>query len=677
MVDDQTIEVTLEPMTIQQTFSGSQASGSQAQDATRPATAGGDAAKAQPRRQRRNAARGRPIDAQAMRVVEGLCEGLEPRADLLIEHLHRLQDHLGQLPSAHLAALAARLRLSQTEVFEVASFYHHFDCVPEGAPAAPALTIRVCESISCALQGAEALAQTLERSEALTTRGVRIQRVACIGRCAQAPAAAIGMRVVAPAFAPELIAHIEQSPSGVFDREPFAQAASRGPVTEPRTQPRTALLAPASVPMSSVADAVAQGQYQRLQQAWAGALAREMILRQLGDAGLRGLGGAGFPTARKWQTVAAQPGPRLMAINADEGEPGTFKDRHWFEQAAHRILEGALIAAWTVEVDAVWLYLRDEYAGIREALEGIWPELQAWVDAQWPGPAPRLHLRRGAGAYVCGEESAMIASIEGQRGLPRLRPPYVAQRGLFGRPTLVNNPETLLWVSRILEHGPLEFSRHGRRGRSGLRSFSVSGRVRNPGVKVAPAGISLRELIDEHCGGVAEGHTLYGFLPGGASGGILPAALADELLDFDVLAAYGAFIGSHAIVVFSEQDRACDVARNLMHFFEQESCGQCTPCRAGTVQMSRMISDEIWPVSTIEALGQVMRDASICGLGQAAPNPVDSVLRFFGSEVRNAEPRLHEGHPRDTGPPRDAGHPRDTGPASGSASQSSADEGIA
>ena len=571
-----------------------------------------------------------------MQVVEGLCKGLEPQADLLIEHLHRLQDHLGQLPAAHLTALAARLRLSQAEVFEVASFYHHFDCVPEGAPAAPALTLRVCESISCALQGAQALAHTLERSEALASRDVRIQRVACIGRCAQAPAAAIGMRVVAPAVAPAVIAQIEQAPPETFDRAPLAQAVPTRGASDPRIQARAALLAPEPVPMLAVADAVAQGQYQRLQRAWAGELAREAILQHLGDAGLRGFGGAGFPTARKWQTVAAQPGPRLMAINADEGEPGTFKDRHWFEQATHRILEGALIAAWTVEVEAVWLYLRDEYAGIREALERIWPDLQAWIDAHWPGPAPRLHLRRGAGAYVCGEESAMIASIEGRRGLPRLRPPYVAQRGLFGRPTLVNNPETLLWVSRILEQGPLEFSRHGRRGRSGLRSFSVSGRVRNPGVKVAPAGISLRELIDEYCGGMAEGHVLYGFLPGGASGGILPAALADESLDFDVLAAHGAFIGSHAVVVFSEQDRARDVARNLMHFFEQESCGQCTPCRSGTVQMGRLIDAESWDVPNLEALGQVMRDASICGLGQAAPNPVDSVLRFFGSEVLNA-----------------------------------------
>ena len=585
-----------------------------------------------------------------MQLVEGLFEGLEPRADLLIEHLHRLQDHLGQLPAAHLAALAARLRLSQVEVFEVASFYHHFDCVSEGAPAAPSLTIRVCESISCALQGAQALAQTLERSEALATRGVRIQRVACIGRCAQAPAAAIGMRVVAPAVAPAVIAQIEQAPPDTFDREPPAHAASIRAASEPRIQHRAALLAPEPVPMLAVADAVARGQYQRLQQAWTGGLTRAAILQQIGDAGLRGFGGAGFPTARKWQTVAAQPGPRLMAINADEGEPGTFKDRHWFEQATHRILEGALIAAWTVEVEAVWLYLRDEYAGIRVALERIWPDLQAWIDAHWPGPAPRLHLRRGAGAYVCGEESAMIASIEGGRGLPRLRPPYVAQRGLFGRPTLVNNPETLMWVSRILEHGPLEFARHGRRGRSGLRSFSVSGRVRNPGVKVAPAGISLRELIDEYCGGMAEGHVLYGFLPGGASGGILPAALDDESLDFDVLAAHGAFIGSHAVVVFSEQDRARDVARNLMQFFEHESCGQCTPCRSGTVQMGRLIDAESWDVPNLEALGQVMRDASICGLGQAAPNPVDSVLRFFGSEVLNASSRLSPSPHREASP---------------------------
>ncbi|MEY4863403.1 MAG: hypothetical protein RLZ51_1498 [Pseudomonadota bacterium] len=586
---------------------------------------------------KRNTAKGRVVEPALAQEVAGLCKGLAPSPEMLIEHLHRLQDHLGQLPAAHLAALAAHLRLSQAEVFEVASFYHHFECVPEGAAPAAPLTVRVCESISCAMQGADALAQTLNASVALQERGVRIQRVPCVGRCAQAPAAVIGMQAMAPASAQDLIRRI------------IEEQASRTQASGTPAPGATEILA-----LPTLAQALARGDYQRVQAAWSGAIARDSILEQIEQAGLRGMGGAGFPTVRKWRTVAAQAGPRLMAINADEGEPATFKDRHWFEQAAHRILEGALLAAWTVQVDAVWLYLRDEYAALRSALERLWPELQAWVDAHWQWqdeqagsgqrresqdqdsprrPAPRLHLRRGAGAYVCGEESAMIASIEGLRGLPRLRPPYVAQRGLFGRPTLVNNPETLMWVSRILEHGPQHFAGQGRRGRSGLRSFSVSGRVNQPGVKLAPAGISLRELIQEYCDGMQEGHVLYGFLPGGASGGILPAHLADEPLDFDTLAAHGAFIGSHAIVVLSQHDSASEVARNLMHFFRHESCGQCTPCRAGTVQMARMMAEPQWPVSTLQALGQVMRDASICGLGQAAPNPVDSVLRFFPQEV--------------------------------------------
>jgi len=595
-----------------------------------------------PTRGRRNTAKGRVVEPALTQDVAKLCEGLAPSPELLIEHLHRLQDHLGQLPAGHLAALAAHLRLSQAEVFEVASFYHHFECVPEGAAPAAPLTVRVCESISCAMQGAEALAQTLNASAALQERGVRIQRVPCVGRCAQAPAAVIGMQAVAPASALDLIRRITE------EQAPGTQAAGN-PASGTWAPGATEILA-----LPTLAQALASGDYQRVQAAWSGALARDTLFEQIEQAGLRGMGGAGFPTARKWRTVAAQAGPRLMAINADEGEPGTFKDRHWFEQAAHRILEGALLAAWTVQVDAVWLYLRDEYAALRAGLERLWPELQAWVDAHWQWqdeqagsgqsqtaqdqdsprrPAPRLHLRRGAGAYVCGEESAMIASIEGLRGLPRLRPPYVAQRGLFGRPTLVNNPETLMWVSRILEEGPQHFAGQGRRGRSGLRSFSVSGRVNQPGVKLAPAGISLRELIEEHCGGMLSGHVLYGFLPGGASGGILPAHLADEPLDFDTLATHGAFIGSHAIVVLSQHDSASEVARNLMHFFRHESCGQCTPCRAGTVQMARMMAEPEWPVSGLQALGQVMRDASICGLGQAAPNPVDSVLRFFPQEV--------------------------------------------
>jgi formate dehydrogenase len=387
----------------------------------------------------------------------------------------------------------------------------------------------------------------------------------------------------------------------------------------------------------TVRQAVSGGAYAQLLRCLQGELDREAVLASIEAAGLRGLGGAGFPTARKWRTVAAQPGPRLMAINADEGEPGTFKDRHWFESAPHRILEGMLIGAWAVGAQGCYLYLRDEYASVRQMLEPLMAELTDWLAQVWRSPegacAPALHLRRGAGSYVCGEESAMIESIEGKRGLPRLRPPYVAQVGLFGRPTLVNNPETLYWVTAVLEQGPQAYASQGRRGRSGLRSFSVSGRVREPGVKLAPAGISLRELIDEHSGGMAEGHVLYGFLPGGASGGILPASLGNESLDIDTLAAYGAFVGSCAVVVLSQQDQARDAARNLLRFFRHESCGQCTPCRVGTAKAHDLIASPQWDQPLLAELSQVMRDASICGLGQAASNPIESVLRFFPHEV--------------------------------------------
>jgi len=549
--------------------------------------------------------KGRPIDPSARERLRALLGDAPRRADLLIEFLHRVQDADGHVSAAMVAALADELRLAQAEVFEVATFYHHFDVIRDGETPPPALTVRVCDSVACAMAGGEALADALDVS---FDGRVRVQRVPCIGRCAQAPAAVVDRHPVAPATVATVLAAVE---------------AGERDCPEPQTP--------------AFAQALAEGAYGQLLRCLRGEIDRGALFDTLDAAGLRGLGGAGFPTGRKWRTVAAQPAPRLMAVNADEGEPGTFKDREWLERAPHRILEGMLIGAWAVGAQGCYLYLRDEYAGIRTMLEREMAALSAWLPAVWPAGAgsgpPELHLRRGAGAYICGEESAMIESIEGRRGMPRLRPPYVAQVGLFDRPTLVNNPETLYWAATILERGAAWYASQGRRDRPGLRSFSVSGRVRVPGVKLAPAGISLRELIDEHCGGMAEGHELYGFLPGGASGGILPASLADVPLDFDTLAPYGSFVGSCAVVVLSRHDRARDVAANLMRFFRHESCGQCTPCRVGTAKAEALLAAPVWDRGLLGELSQAMRDASICGLGQAAPNPVDAVLRHFADEV--------------------------------------------
>jgi NADH:ubiquinone oxidoreductase subunit F (NADH-binding)/NADH:ubiquinone oxidoreductase subunit E len=538
--------------------------------------------------------------------VQALLGDLPLRRDLLVEHLHRLQDGLGQLPAPHLAALAEALALSQAEVFEVASFYHHFDVVkerPDGTlPEAPALTVRVCDSPSCAMAGADDLLQRLPQC---LGPGVRVLAAPCVGRCEVAPVAVVHQRPLpratvagVQAAAADALAHDrrwDEVPRGI-DREAYEAA----------------------------------GGYRLLRECHAGQRRPEDLIALLEDAGLRGLGGAGFPAGRKWRLVRAQPAPRLMAVNIDEGEPGTFKDRWYLERDPHRFVEGLLLAAWAVGIEAVWVYLRDEYHGCRALLQAVLADI-----AQRPPvpDLPRIELRRGAGAYICGEESAMIESIEGKRGMPRLRPPYVAEVGLFGRPTLEHNFETLYWVREIVERGAAWFAGHGRHGRKGLRSFSVSGRVRLPGVKLAPAGITLRELVDEHCGGMADGHELYGYLPGGASGGILPASLADLPLDFDTLQPHGCFIGSAAVVVLSRADRAVDVARNLMRFFEHESCGQCTPCRVGTAKARALLERPAWDLPLLRDLSQVMRDASICGLGQAAPNVVDGVVAHFAHEL--------------------------------------------
>ena len=550
------------------------------------------------RERKRQAPKGRRVDPVALAEVQRLLGDASRQSDLLIEHLHKIQDQYGCLSSAHLAALAQEMRLAQTEVYEVASFYHHFDIVKEGQAAPAPLTVRVCDGLSCEMAGAQDL---LARLPALLGRAVRVIPAPCIGRCEQAPAAVVGQNPVPKATVEKIIA-----------------AVQGGAV---RHQPESYI---------DLAAYQADGGYRTLHDCLTGKHSVESVIKTMDSSGLRGLGGAGFPAGRKWGIVRAEAGPRLMAINIDEGEPGTFKDRVYLERDPHRFLEGMLIAAWAVGIDRIYIYLRDEYNGCRALLEAELAKLKATPPV---AGIPAIELRRGAGAYICGEESAMIESIEGKRGMPRLRPPYVAQVGLFGRPTLEHNFETLYWVRDILEKGHTWFSSEGRHGRKGLRSFSVSGRVRKPGVKLAAGGITVHELIDEYCGGMLDGHDFYAYLPGGASGGILPASMNDIPLDFDTLQLHGCFIGSAAVVVLSDQDSAVGAARNLMRFFRDESCGQCTPCRVGTAKALHLIRQPKWDLPLLADLSLVMRDASICGLGQAAPNPVDCVIRYFPHEL--------------------------------------------
>jgi formate dehydrogenase len=543
------------------------------------------------------------VDPQARAEVLALLGEKPRRRDLLIEHLHLIQDRYGCLSAARLVALAAEMKMAMAEVYEVATFYHHFDVVKEGDSAPPALTVRVCDSIACELAGAHDLLKALP---GILGTGVRVLHAPCVGRCEAAPVAVVGQNPVPHATTEAVAARVTAGQA--------AHATDDESVT------------PGHVDYAAYR---AAGGYGLAASCVKGERTTEDVIGIMEHSGLRGLGGAGFPAGRKWKIVAAEPAPRLMAINIDEGEPGTFKDRYYLERDPHRFLEGAVIAAWAVGIDAVYVYLRDEYHGCRAILEREIAALQA--DA--PCAIPEFYLRRGAGAYICGEESAMINSIEGKRGEPRLRPPYVAQVGLFDRPTLEHNMETLHWVRDIVEKGPEWFAGQGRHGRQGLRSFSVSGRVRRPGVHLAPAGITLQELIDEYCGGMLEGHALYGYLPGGASGGILPASMANVPLDFDTLNEYGCFIGSAAVVVLSDQDTAAAAARNVMKFFADESCGQCTPCRVGTEKALDLMKKRTWDGPLLEELSQAMMDASICGLGQAAPNPVLSVLKYFPREV--------------------------------------------
>ncbi len=541
--------------------------------------------------------KGRLLAPSALELVQRIL-GTRPRQrDLLIEYLHLIQDDQGHLSAALLQALAEEMRLSMAEVYEVASFYAHFDIVLDGEEAPPEITVRVCDSLSCEMMGAQSL---LTDMAATYGRDVRVIPAPCMGRCDTAPVCEVGHRHVDTANV--------ENVQAVIDGKDFS----------------------AIIPDYQGFDAYRKsGGYEVLEQCIGDKRTIDDVIVTMSDAGLRGLGGAGFPTGRKWTFVRAEAGPRLMAVNADEGEPGTFKDRYYLESEPHKFLEGMLIAAWVVEAETVYIYLRDEYPAARKIL------LDEIARIKTTGLCDhvKIDLRRGAGAYICGEESAMIESIEGKRGLPRNRPPYVAQVGIFNQPTLVNNVETLFWVPEILKKGAEWFSSQGTNGGVGFRSYSVSGRVKNPGVKLAPAGVTIQDLIDEYCGGMADGHTFKAYLPGGASGGILPASMNNAPLDFGQLEKFGSFVGSHAVVVLSDRDNMKDVALNLMRFFEDESCGQCTPCRNGTEKAVKMMARETWDKDALADLAQVMLDASICGLGQAAPNPLNSVLKYFAEDL--------------------------------------------
>jgi formate dehydrogenase len=567
---------------------------------------------AQKIRQRRQL-KGRQADEVSLQEVRELLNGdsvdLKARRDLLIEHLHHINDCYRGLHERHLVALAKLMNISMAEVYEVATFYHHFDILHDGE-ASPKFTVRVCDGLSCDMAGATPLLSQLQAS--LGTSNINVVAAPCMGRCEQAPVAVVHQHEIGQASV-EAVKQIVQDEA-------------------------LEAVVPNYIDLEAY---VAEGGYALLQALRNGQQDTETVLKAMEDSGLRGLGGAGFPAGRKWRIVREQMAPRLMAVNIDEGEPGTFKDRTYLERDPHRFLEGMLVAAHVVGIEAIYIYLRDEYHGCRQVLENELAKLQAQSQPQVQGSSgvfaqitlPKIELRRGAGAYICGEESAMIESIEGKRGEPRMRPPYIAQVGLFGRPTLEHNFETLYWVRDIVQKGPEWFSSYGRHDRKGLRSFSVSGRVKKPGVKLAPAGITITELIEEYCGGMQEGHAFYAYLPGGASGGILPASLNNIPLDFDTLQPYGCFIGSAAVIVLGHQDSARHAALNMMNFFAHESCGQCTPCRVGTAKAVQLMQAPQWDNTTLEDLNQVMTDASICGLGQAAPNPIRCVQKYFPQEI--------------------------------------------
>lgn len=542
--------------------------------------------------------KGRAIPHESVAEIRALLGDAPRGREFLIEHLHKIQDRYHGISSRNIQALALEMSVPVAEIYETATFYHHFDVLKENDSPPPPRTVRVCDSVTCEMFGAK---QLIRRLQAENFTDVRIQPVPCVGRCQAAPVAVAGTRPIEHADLDKIRQAIVQNQ---FEASP-----------------------PACL---GYAEYRAGGGYETLLKCVRGEYSREQIITLLEDSNLRGLGGAGFPTGRKWRILSKQPAPRMIAINIDEGEPGTFKDRYYLEREPHRFIEGTLIAHWAIRAERIYLYLRDEYAGCRQMLER---ELALLREAP-PCALPEIQLRRGAGAYICGEESAMIESIEGKRGMPRLRPPYVAEVGLFGRPTLEHNMESMHWVRAIIENGARWFAEQGRHDRKGLRSFSVSGRVQKPGVHPAPAGITIRELIDEYCGGMLAGHEFYGYFPGGASGGILPASLDNIPLDFDTLQPYGCFIGSAAVIVLSDQDSARAAALNAMRFFEHESCGQCTPCRAGTEKAAELMQAEEWDTELLLELAGAMQDASICGLGQAAANPLCCAIKYFPREFQ-------------------------------------------
>lgn len=547
----------------------------------------------------RHKPKGRQVQDDALGDIQALLSERPRRADLLIEYMHLIQDRYGHLSSAHLAALAEEMKLAQSEVYEVATFYAHFDVVKEGEAVPPNLTIRVCDSLACELAGSEDLLRDLVAKYSSGTE-VRVLRAPCMGRCDTAPVLELGHNHLDNATVSKVETAIATDDTQPYipDYEQFKEYFD-------------------------------SGGYQTLKSLRGGAKTPDQLQDEVLESGLRGMGGAGFPSGKKWSFVRVNEGPRYLAVNGDEGEPGTFKDRYFLEREPHVFLEGMLIAAWAVEAKTCFIYMRDEYPAILQLLAEEISKLEAAGIVE----EGYIDLRRGAGAYICGEESAMIESIEGRRGMPRHRPPFVASVGIFNRPTLVHNVETLYWIAKIARSGPGAFGDHGTNGRKGLRSFSVSGRVKNPGVKLAPAGTTMQELIDDYCGGMLEGHSFKAYQPGGPSAGLLPSTMADIPLDFDTLQEHGTFIGSAAIVVLSDRDSARGAALNMLKFFEDESCGQCTPCRVGCEKAVKLMSEDKWDQGLLQELSVAMVDASICGLGQAAPNPIRMVIKHFSDEI--------------------------------------------
>ena len=542
--------------------------------------------------------RGRKVDFDVLGKLETILDTSSYRRDHLIEYLHKIQDSQGAITKNYMTALANLMGISQTEVYEVATFYHHFDVVDTDSDKPPSLTVRICDSVTCEMNGANELAKTLDDYYKGT---VRIQKVPCIGRCQSAPAAVVKFNPIDNATFKEIKKNVDAK---AFHPE-----------------------IPDYIDLDKY---ISGGGYEIYESIINEKISHESVVEVLEASELKGLGGAGFPAGRKWRILREQEAPRLLAINIDEGEPGTFKDRFYLESDPHRFFEGMLIASRVVGIDKIYIYLRDEYPAVKNIMEVEIDKIKSHFT-----DIPEIEMRRGAGAYICGEESAMIESIEGKRGMPRLRPPFVAQVGLFGRPTLEHNMETLFWIRDILDKGSDWFANQGVNGRKGLRSFSVSGRIKKPGVHLAPAGITVQKLIDDYAGGMLDGHEFYGYFPGGASGGILPASMNDIPLDFGTLEEYGCFIGSAAVVILSDKDKARNAAKTTIDFFKHESCGKCTPCRAGTSKASELMKDKKWNISLLEDLSQTMSDASICGLGQAASNPVKSVLKYFSNEVKD------------------------------------------